>query len=150
MSSRYVNAIPATQDANLSRVFANVQRSDNVTVSVHTLRHEPILAMFLMPFPLLCSVVAVVSCSRSNHILDVAAAVFLAYSAKPFSIAPEVVAQMQSQERQHVASILGGLSMGMAACMCICLACFRMAEGVNDEDEAMTKRIKRQRRVAEV
>lgn len=38
------------------------------------------------------------------------------------------------QDRQHVASILGGLSMGVAACMCTCLACYRMAEGIDDDE----------------
>lgn len=45
-----------------------------------------------------------------------------------------------------MASILGGLSMGVAACTCICLACYRMAEAVDGEEKA--KRIRRQRRRA--
>lgn len=49
-----------------------------------------------------------------------------------------------AQDRQHMASVLGGLSMGVAACTCICLACYRMAEAVDEDDRA--KRIKRQRR----
>ena len=51
-----------------------------------------------------------------------------------------------AQDRQHMASVLGGLSMGVAACTCICLACYRMAEAVDEEEKA--KRIKRQRRRA--
>lgn len=97
---RFVNAIPPlVMDANSSRAFAHAARSDNFTVSLQQIRHEPIISMFLMPFPLVCSVVAVVSCSRSSHILDVAAAVFLAHSSKPFSIAPEMVERTQSQAR---------------------------------------------------
>lgn len=56
---------------------------------------------------------------------------FLAYSAKPFRIASEVVQQTQSQDKQHIATLMGGLSMGVGACMCICLACYRMMEGVH-------------------
>lgn len=66
---RYVNALPTISDANWSAVFAHAHRSDNVTVTASFLRHEPILSMFVMPFPLVCSVVAVVSCSRSDHIM---------------------------------------------------------------------------------
>lgn len=66
---RYINAIPAVQDANWTAVFGHVPRNDNITVSASFLRHEPILSMFVMPFPLVCSVVAVVSCSRNDHIM---------------------------------------------------------------------------------
>jgi hypothetical protein len=33
------------------------------------LRHEPILSMVAIPFPLICSVVAVVACSQTSHVL---------------------------------------------------------------------------------
>lgn len=79
---------------------------------------------------------------------DVAAAVFLAYSAKPFSISPDVIQQTQSQDRQHIASILGGLSMGVGACMCICLACYRMAEDADEAEELILQR--RMRRSASI
>ena len=65
---------------------------------------------------------------------DVAAAVFLAHSAKPFSISSEEVQLQQSQDRQHMASLLGGISMGMAACTCIGLAGFRMLETLAKSD----------------
>lgn len=152
MRRRYINVIPAIQDDNFTRAFAHAHRSDNYTVTAVQLRHEPVLSMFLMPFPMLCSVVAVISCSRNRHVLDVAAAVFLAHSAKPFSIDADVVSQTQSQDRQHIASILGGLSMGIAACMCICLACYRMTElaaaTTREEEEDPIRKTRRSRRMA--
>lgn len=121
-------------DVNFAQTL---HRSDNYTVVAWHVRHEPILGMFLMPFPLLCSVVAVVACSRSNHVLDVAAAVFLAYAAKPSGLLLATAAE------QHVASVLGGLSMGVAACTCVCLACYRMmaeaSSADNPEEEAVKK-----------
>ena len=60
---------------------------------------------------------------------------FLAFSAKPFSISPEEVQQHQSQDKQHVASLLGGISMGIAACTCIGLAGFRMMETLAKADD---------------
>ncbi len=73
ISCRYINVIPSFQQANdpsnWTSVFSHAQRSDNVTVGTMTLRHQPILSMFAMPLPLVCSVVAVVSCSRNDHIL---------------------------------------------------------------------------------
>jgi hypothetical protein len=67
--SRYINAIPIIHDANWTATFSHASRSDNYTVTGKVLRHQPILSMFAMPFPLVCSVVAVVACSRSDHIM---------------------------------------------------------------------------------
>ena len=79
---------------------------------------------------------------------DVAAAAFLAYSAKPFSIASNVVQQMQSQDRQHIASVLGGMSMSVGACMCICLACYRMSEDADEaQEDAFVKKVRRSARI---
>lgn len=68
-NNRYINAIPIIHDANWTAAFGHAPRSDNFTVTGRMLRHEPILSMFAMPFPLVCSVVAVVSCSRNKHIM---------------------------------------------------------------------------------
>ena len=66
---RYINNVPEIHDMNWTAAFGHVPRSDNITVTGKMLRHEPILSMFAMPFPLVCSVVAVVSSSRNNQIM---------------------------------------------------------------------------------
>ena len=55
---------------------------------------------------------------------------------------------MQSQDRQHIASVLGGLSMSVGACMCICLACYRMAEDADEaQEDAFVKKMRRSARI---
>ena len=39
-----------------------------------------------------------------------------------------------------MASVLGGLSMGIGACMCICLACYRMIEPTEPLEESVLRR----------
>lgn len=39
------------------------------TTASASLRHQPLLSVLVMPFPLICAVVAVVSCSQSEHIM---------------------------------------------------------------------------------
>jgi hypothetical protein len=81
---------------------------------------------------------------KKKNMQDVASAVLLAYSAKPFSIPEGQVQEQQSQQSQHVASILGGISMGLGACVCIAVAGKRMLEAVGDQG-VMTPRRKRMR-----
>ena len=65
-----------------------------------------------------------------------AAAVLLAYSAKPFSFPTLQDIQMHhSQERHHLASVMGGISMGIAALTCIGMGVYRMLEALAASDD---------------
>ena len=64
-----VPSIQGYANVNWTAALSQASRSDNYTATGRVLRHEPLLSMFAMPFPLVCSVVAVVSCSRSSHIM---------------------------------------------------------------------------------
>lgn len=68
---------------------------------------------------------------KTKNKQDVAAAVLLAYSARPFSIPEHQVQEQQSQQRQHIASVLGGISMGLASVVCIGIAGKRMLQAVH-------------------
>lgn len=76
-----------------------------------------------------------------------ASAVLLAYSAKPFSIPEHQVQEQQSQQSQHIASILGGISMGLASCVCVGMAGKRMLDAVSSNSSNLTPRQKRMRNV---
>ena len=63
-----------------------------------------------------------------------AAAVFLAYAAKPFALASSSSSTMEGK-MQHLASILGGISMGVAAFTCVCMGGYRIMEALEERKQ---------------
>jgi hypothetical protein len=60
---------PVLYDNYLHNLNGTAKQNARPNSSWVFLRHEPIVSMMAIPFPLMCSVVAVVTCSQTSHVL---------------------------------------------------------------------------------
>ena len=75
----------------------------------------------------------------TTFLQDVAASIFLAYSAKQFegnrwyfaevSMLPDSMVTQESRQSQYLSETMGTFSLGVAGCVCLGLAAYRMMWG---------------------